>query len=81
VALSNGIRRHVWSDLRELMNSFYNDDILQRILILWIMALLCVYGNNASFVADDIGALRLALGCYMLARLSVSKYQTDRSSV
>ncbi|OJJ36984.1 hypothetical protein ASPWEDRAFT_67296 [Aspergillus wentii DTO 134E9] len=61
---------HVWSDLREIMNSFYNDDFLQRILILWVMAVLMVYGNNASLVDEDIGALRSTVGAYMVARLS-----------
>ncbi|KAJ5248832.1 hypothetical protein N7468_000283 [Penicillium chermesinum] len=61
---------HVWSDIRELMNSFYNDDLIQRILILWLMALLVVYGNNAPLVSEDIGAMRSAVGSYMVARLS-----------
>ncbi|KAJ5595397.1 uncharacterized protein N7459_001605 [Penicillium hispanicum] len=61
---------HVWSDLRELMNSFYNDDLLQRVLILWVMATLVVYGNNAPLVEEDIGAMRSAVASYMVARLS-----------
>lgn len=63
---------HVWSDLRELMNSFYNDDLLQRILILWIMAALVVYGNNAPLVDEDISAMRSAVGGYIVARLSAT---------
>lgn len=63
---------HVWSDLRELMNSFYNDDLLQRILILWIMAALVVYGNNAPLVDEDISAMRSAVGAYIVARLSAT---------
>ncbi|KAJ5737090.1 uncharacterized protein N7483_002215 [Penicillium malachiteum] len=62
---------HVWSDLRELMNSFYNDDLLQRVLILWVMALMVVYGNNAPLVDEDIAAMRAAVGSYMTARLSL----------
>ncbi|EED19222.1 conserved hypothetical protein [Talaromyces stipitatus ATCC 10500] len=63
---------HVWSDLRELMNSFYNDDLLQRILILWIMAILIVYGNNAPLVDEEISAMRSTVGAYMAARLSAN---------
>ncbi|CRG86311.1 8-amino-7-oxononanoate synthase [Talaromyces islandicus] len=63
---------HVWSDLRELMNSFYNDDLLQRILILWIMAILVVYGNNAPLVDEDISAMRSAVGAYIVARMSAT---------
>lgn len=62
---------HAWSDLRELMNSYYNDDLLQRCLILWIMALLVAYGNNANEIADDIGAMRTTVGVYMTARFTI----------
>ncbi|KAF3399828.1 hypothetical protein F1880_008400 [Penicillium rolfsii] len=61
---------HVWSDIRELMNSFYNDDLLQRLLILWLMAALVVYGNNAPLVDEGIGAMRAAVGSYMIARVT-----------
>ena len=63
---------HVWSYLRELMNSFYNDDLLQRILILWIMAVLIVYGNNAPLVDEEISAMRSTVGAYMVARMSAN---------
>lgn len=52
------------------MNAFYTDDLLQRILILWLMAVLVVYGNNAPLVDEDIGAMRSAVGSYMVARVS-----------
>jgi low temperature requirement protein LtrA len=52
------------------MNSFYNDDLGQRVLILWIMAVLVVYGNNAVLVDEDITALRATVGAYMTARLT-----------
>ncbi|KAK9452012.1 bacterial low temperature requirement A protein-domain-containing protein [Limtongia smithiae] len=63
---------HIWSDLRELMNSFYNDDLTQRFLILWIMALLVMYANNATLVAEEIGAMRAAVGSYLAARASTN---------
>lgn len=61
---------HVWSDLRELMNSFYNDDLAQRVFILWIMAVLIVYGNNAVLVDSSIDAMRATVGAYLVARVS-----------
>ncbi|XMA16200.1 hypothetical protein WAI453_008991 [Rhynchosporium graminicola] len=54
------------------MNSFYDDDLAQRVLILWIMAVLVIYGNNATLVDEDIGALRSTVGAYMVGRLSSS---------
>jgi len=63
---------HAWSDLREIMNSYYNDDLLQRCLILWIMALLVGYGNNANEVVDSIAAMRTTVGVYMTARFTMA---------
>ncbi|KIY03929.1 uncharacterized protein Z520_00621 [Fonsecaea multimorphosa CBS 102226] len=63
---------HIWSDLREIMNSYYNDDLVQRGVILWVMALMVLYGNNARLVADDIGAMRTVVGAFMTARLTVA---------
>ena len=60
---------HIWADLREIMNSYYTDDIIQRLIILWVMALLVLYANNADD-AEDIGALRTTVGAYMTARLT-----------
>lgn len=63
----------VWSDLREVMNSYYTDDVVQRGVILWVMALLVVYGNNATLVgADDIAAMRTAVGAFMAARVTIA---------
>ncbi|KAA8644431.1 ATP-binding protein [Aspergillus tanneri] len=53
---------HIWSDLRELMNTFYNNDLLQHVLILWVMAVLVMYGNNAPLVNDNISAMRTTVG-------------------
>lgn len=63
---------HLWSDLREIMNSYYTDDLVQRGVILWIMALLVLYGNNATLVAEDLGAMRTTVGAFMAARLTVA---------
>jgi len=52
------------------MNSFYNDDLAQRVFILWIMANLVIYGNNAILVNEEIGAMRATVGAYMVARCS-----------
>lgn len=61
---------HIWVDLREIMNSYYTDDMIQRLVILWVMALLVLFANNANFVDDDIGAMRTAAGAYVAARFT-----------
>ncbi|OAA58171.1 low temperature requirement protein A [Cordyceps fumosorosea ARSEF 2679] len=59
---------HVWADLREIMNSYYTDDLVQRLTVLWIMALLVLFANNANHVDSDLGAVRTAAGAYVAAR-------------
>lgn len=63
---------HIWADLREIMNSYYTDDLVQRLIILWEMALLVLYANNAVKVDEDIAALRTTAGAYMCARLTAA---------
>lgn len=63
---------HIWSDLREIMNSYYTDDLIQRLIILWVMALLVLYGNNATEVANDLSAMRTTVGAYMAARFTIA---------
>ena len=61
---------HIWADLREVMNSFYTDDLPQRLVVLWVMALLVLYANNARQADEDIGAMRTTAGAYLAARLT-----------
>ncbi|KAH8707755.1 hypothetical protein HC256_009925 [Beauveria bassiana] len=61
---------HIWVDLREIMNSYYTDDLVQRLTILWVMALLVLFANNANHVDDDLGAMRTAAGAYVAARFT-----------
>lgn len=61
---------HIWADLREMMNSYYTDDLVQRLVVLWVMALLVLYANNARLVDEDLGALRTAAGAYVVARFT-----------
>lgn len=52
------------------MNSYYTDDLLQRLVILWVMALLVLYANNAREANTDIDAMRTTAGAYLVARFS-----------
>jgi len=52
------------------MNSFYNDDLAQRALILWVMVCMVLFGNNATIVEKSLAAQRVSVGAYLVARLS-----------
>jgi len=60
----------VWTYVRELMNSFWNDDLQQRGLVLFVMVMLIVYGNNAPAVEQNLSegpARAIAIGAYLIA--------------
>lgn len=67
------IQRHLLTLLPiclEHANNYYNDDILQRCYILWIMALLILYGNNANFVRESLNAQRVTVAAYQCIRFT-----------
>jgi low temperature requirement protein LtrA len=53
------------------MNSYYTDDLPQRLIILWVMALLILYANNAPHI-EELHALQTAVGAYMCARFTTA---------
>jgi low temperature requirement protein LtrA len=61
---------HAWADAKENANNYYNDDLLQRASILWVMSLLILYGNNANYVKEDLWAQRATVGAYMCIRFT-----------
>ncbi|KAH7026604.1 bacterial low temperature requirement A protein-domain-containing protein [Microdochium trichocladiopsis] len=69
---------HIWADLREIMNSYYTDDLAQRLVILWVMALLVLYANNAPVIgsgadaAESLAAIQTAAGAYVAARFTAA---------
>lgn len=68
--------RRAWSDLKNFMNNYYNDDLFQRSLTLWYMALLVIYGNNATEVDQSMSALRTTVSVYLMARSTISLVYT-----
>ncbi|CAO1638383.1 unnamed protein product [Parajaminaea phylloscopi] len=64
----------VWSSMREVFNNFYCDDMYQRFLVMWVMACLIVYGNNAPYAnlsLDSDPARAAAIGSYVLAQFGM----------
>lgn len=61
---------HAWADAKENANNYYNDDLLQRCAILWVMALLVLYGNNANEVRESLEAQRATVAAYQCIRFT-----------
>lgn len=60
----------IWSDMREFMDYYYNNDVSQKLYVLWIMVLLVVYANNANYVLESKQMTGLVVGTYIIARFS-----------
>ncbi|KAH3686087.1 hypothetical protein WICPIJ_002924, partial [Wickerhamomyces pijperi] len=61
---------NIWCDLKEFMNSYFTDDMVQKGFVLWVVVLLIIYDNNCLLFEDDEKALRTAVVAYALARIS-----------
>ncbi|PWN47880.1 hypothetical protein IE53DRAFT_389966 [Violaceomyces palustris] len=64
----------IWSYMREIFNSFFQDDLPQRLLVLCVMILLVVFGNNApqaEMILEEGPARATAIGSYLLAGLAL----------
>lgn len=64
----------IWSDLKDFMNYYFNDDIIQRSYVVWILALLITYDNNCEYIEDldDNTPILTCVVCYFLARCTLS---------
>jgi hypothetical protein len=84
----------IWGDVRDVANQFANDDVTQRVYILWIMMLLVGYSNNASAIVfgaaeaddtsvsgDSLTAVRWTLGFFVVAKVSRGQFSSDVSDV
>ncbi|ODV98188.1 hypothetical protein PACTADRAFT_185383 [Pachysolen tannophilus NRRL Y-2460] len=60
----------VWADLKDFMNYYYNDDLTQRLYVLWIMVLLVIYANNSNYVLESHSETAMVVISYMLCRYS-----------
>ncbi|KAE8222422.1 hypothetical protein CF319_g4374 [Tilletia indica] len=65
----------IWSNTLQLFNSFYCDDLFQRSLVVWVMACLIVYGNNAIHAEVPMGeeesGRATTIGAYLVASASI----------
>ncbi|SCU79721.1 LANO_0A07294g1_1 [Lachancea nothofagi CBS 11611] len=60
----------IWTDMREFMDYYYNNDLSQKLYVLWIMVLLVVFANNANEILESKAQTGIVVGCYILARFS-----------
>lgn len=62
----------IWSDLKDFMNYYYNDDLLQKIYVCWTELLLIIYDNNCEFADESFTALKTSVVAYFLSRFTLA---------
>lgn len=60
----------IWHWMREIFDSFYKDDLTQRLLVLFVMAALVIFGNNAVSVQEQ-SARTTTIVSYLVAEASI----------
>lgn len=61
----------IWSDLRDFMDYYFNDDLVQKFYVVYILVLLLIYNNNVEFIFDSYTAKLTTVTVYFLARISL----------
>lgn len=62
----------VWSDVKEFMNHYFNEDLAQKAIVVWFMVLLTIYGSNANYVLDSQKEAAMTVVPYILCRLTLA---------
>lgn len=62
----------IWADLKDFMNYYFNDDLLQKFYVVFIFALLLIYDNNVEFIFESRNALLTTITVYFLARITLA---------
>lgn len=66
---------NIWNDVKEMMNYYFNDDLIQRAFVIIEVILLVIYNNNCEFITDPYGivlgydSLLTSVLCYVFGRL------------
>lgn len=48
----------IWDSMREFLNNYYMDDMVQRAFTFWILVLSVFYGNQLAYLTEDIDAVK-----------------------
>ncbi|ANZ76844.1 BA75_04179T0 [Komagataella pastoris] len=62
----------VWSDIKDFTNYYYNEDLSQKLYILWILVLLTLFANSNGELLDGPKGAAFTIVPYILCRLSLA---------
>ncbi|KAI0464171.1 hypothetical protein LJB42_001774 [Komagataella kurtzmanii] len=62
----------VWSDIKDFTNYYYNEDLSQKLYILWILVLLTLFANSNGELLEGRKGAAFTIVPYILCRLSLA---------
>ncbi|KAF2811379.1 uncharacterized protein BDZ99DRAFT_518658 [Mytilinidion resinicola] len=58
----------IWNYLRNFTNMFFQDDLTQRMFIIWILILALIFGNNVSYTFVNYKGASFTFSIYLIIR-------------
>lgn len=49
----------IWNAMREFLNNYYMEDMIQRMFTFWILVLSVFYGNQLAYLPEDIDSVKV----------------------
>ncbi|CAH2351357.1 hypothetical protein CLIB1423_03S04478 [[Candida] railenensis] len=62
----------VWADIKDFTNYYYNEDLSQKLYIMWILALLTLYVNSQGAVLESREGAAYTIVPYIMCRMSLA---------
>ncbi|CUM57083.1 uncharacterized protein AC631_04688 [Debaryomyces fabryi] len=62
----------VWADIKDFTNYYYNEDLSQKVYIIWILVLLTLFVNSSSDVLEGVEGAAYTIVPYILCRVSLA---------
>ena len=60
----------IWKDLQEFMGKYHTNDLVERLVVVWILVLATMYGNNAPYLFDDGERSNVAIVIFLVVQAS-----------
>ena len=60
----------IWKDLQEFMGKYHTNDLVERLVVVWILVLATMYGNNAPYLFDKGERSNVAIVIFLIVQAS-----------
>lgn len=60
----------IWKDLQEFMGKYHTNDLVERLVVVWIIVLATMYGNNAPYLSDKGDRSNVAIVIFLVVQAS-----------